>query len=653
MSASRNEEDCVIVRRKRTEADLICLVLKKIISWGCTKAQNITFHDHIKAIHGDELGKLNKSNKKWVKDNLTKLNNWDCSNFDVTFLNSLIPFVCEKNTFLGTNEYQVKCQDPKSLESLIKKAKDERNKFVHESISNASADELGEISRILKELLKTAANVYNKDQQALDDALTELEKEILLVGKETFSTEWLCNFIKQRIQKGAIKELKEEWGKMSVTLPVPLINDKVFTRKHVYSQLKMMTVPDGTPKNEARELTLDKLVDGSQKQFVLIKGPPGAGKTVLSMRLMDLHLEKAEEMKKDLIVFLSCRTANQESFECNLKMNNAKTLSFIDEKDLKDVAPLLSITFIIDGYDEASKALKNIMRGIFETSKKCRQNWSFLILSRPQACEELQGELRKQGIAPITTVTLQPLTTTEEKRKFLAKLMRENPIEGVDESYLDNLPNEAVKMLNSPVIMCLFYALLARGEVDASTLNNEGTFLSTVFQEIKKDMGRRIGECCEGDENPEVTADIVLDHVSKLSLEAFSSDSYVILREKYDEFAKEMVRKGKIQHSREINFSKVLSSVLTPDKKGSYNFWHTTVQEYLAARYIIKKLESEAKSPFQWIRSKFRPNRLDANPFFTIIRNAAPSSSLERMKRSVLICNFCSFIYVFKKLHIK
>ena len=644
MSASRNEEDCVIVRRKRIETDLICLVLKKIISWGCTKAQNITFHDHIKAIHGDELGKLNKSNKKWVKDNLTKLNNCDCSNFDVTFLNSLIPFVCEKNTFLGTNEYQVKCQDPKSLESLIKKAKDERNKFVHESISNASADELGEINQILKELLKTAANVYNKDQQALDDALTELEKEILLVGKETFSTEWLCNFIKQRIQKGAIKELKEEWGKMSVTLSVPLIN-KVFTRKHVYSQLKM-TVPDGTSKNEARELTLDKLVDGSQKQFVLIKGPPGGGKTVLSMHLMDLHLEKAEEMKKDLIVFLSCRTANQESFECNLKMNNAKTLSFIDEKDLKDVAPQLSITFIIDGYDEASKALKDILRGIFDMSKKC-PNWSFLILSRPQACEELQGELRKQGIAPITTVTLQPLTSKKEKKEFLAKLMNENPIEGVDKSY--TLPNEAVDMFNSPVIMCLFYALLAIGKVDRSTLNNEGTFLSSVFQEIKEDMGRRIGDCCKADENPEVTADIVLDHVSKLSLEAFSSDSYVILREKYDEFVKEMVRKGDIQHSREINFSKVLSSVLTPDKKGSYNFWHTTVQEYLAARYIIQKLESEAKSTFQCIRS----DRLDANPFFTIIMNAAPSSSLETMKRSVLICNFCSFIYTFKKLHIK
>ena len=417
MSATRDEEDCATVRRKRIETDLIFLVLKQIISWGCTKTQNTTFHEHIKALHGDELEKLNSNNKIWVNNNFGKLNNCDCINFDVTFLNSLIPFVCDKITFFGTNAYKTKCKDPTSLESLIKEAKDERNKFAHESYKTASPDDLNRANRILEELLKKAASVYNKDKQALDEALAELGKEILLVGKKTFSTVWLRNFVKQRIRKGAIYEMKEVWGKMSETLPFPLIHDKKFTRKHVYSQLKM-TVPDGTPKNGGRVLTLEKLVDGSQEQFVLIKGPPGAGKTVFSMHLMDLHLAKAEEMKKDVVVHVSCRTANQENVASLLKKKITNTLCFLEEKDLEDVVPELSITFIIDGYDEASNDCKNLLSYIF--SKNC-PNWSFLILSRPQACEELQDELRKLGIDPITTVTLQPLISIDEKKRVFGK----------------------------------------------------------------------------------------------------------------------------------------------------------------------------------------------------------------------------------------
>ena len=478
MSSILDEQDFAIVRRKRTETDLIAPVLEKIISWGCTKSQNTTFHEHIKAIYGDKC-----PDKTLVKrqDNLDKLDQSDCSNFDVTFLNSLIHVVCDKITFFGTNEYKAKLQDPTSLESLIKKAKDARNKFAHESVSTASPDELVEVNQNLKDLLNKAASVYNKDPLTLDDALTELQNDVVAIGMKSYSTGWLSAFIKQKIQKGGISELKETWMNMSETLTVPLMQDKKFTRKLVYSQLKM-TVPDATSTNGIREVKLDELVDGRQSQFALIKGPPGAGKTALSKHLMDLHLEKAEEMKKDSIIHISCRTANQGTVEGLLKQSLSKILCFTEEKDVVDVAPHLSITFIIDGYDEANNDFKSLLRYLF--SKKC-PNWSFLISSRPQACEELQKELRKQDISPIEVVTLQPLSSTNEKREFIKKFMNAHPIDGVDESYLDTLPNKAVDMLNSPVLMCLFYALLARGKREASTFKDEGTFFSSVFEEIR------------------------------------------------------------------------------------------------------------------------------------------------------------------------
>ena len=634
MSSILDEQDFAIVRRKRTETDLIARVMAKIISWGCTKSQNTTFHDHIKAIYGDELKNLNRKNKIWVEENLTKLKNCDCSTFDITFLNSLIPAVCDKITVFGTNEYKAKLQDPTSLESLFKKVKDTRNKFAHEGVPTASPDELDEVNQNLEDLLNKAASVYNKDQQTLDDALTELRKGIVAIGKKSFSSDWLSDFIKQKIRKGAINELNETWMNMSETLPVPLMQYKKFTRKQVYSQLKM-TVPDDTSTNRVREVKMDELVDSRQSNFALIKGPPGAGKTVLSKHLMDLHLEKVKEMTKDLVVYISCRTTNQGTVGGLLKKSLSKTLCFTEEKDVVDVAPQLSITFIIDGYDEANNDFKRLLRDLF--SKKC-PNWSFFISSRPQACEELQDELRKQEISPIVTAKLEPLSSTDEKREFMLKFMNEHPIKGVDKSNLDTLLNEAMEMLNSPVLMCLFYALLARGKGEANTLKDEGTFFSAVFEEIRMDMIRRIKESCEADKNPNVTADIVLDHVSKLSLDVYSSGNYLILHEEYRAFEKDILSSGAIQHSQDIDFNKVLSCVLTPDKDGSYHFWHTSMQEYLAARFIIMKLEGKVSFNLMGPGPTNRPaSELDANPFFRIIMDACNSSSLDTLKRLVLM----------------
>ena len=633
MDSTLNEEDLKNVRIKLAEKDLITMGLKTVLTWGCLKTSGTKYIDYIEAKYNCNLGKLPRNEKAFVRNNCKKLKVTDCSKFDVTFLYSLIPIVCVKIKFLGTQEHSAKLKDPNSLEFLMKKVKEIRNKFAHENAAELPPDIFDEVNQNLEKLLRKAAGVFGKDPQTLSDAITELNKRFLFIGKKTYSSVWLGTFIKQKINIGCVSELKETWGKMSETLAVPLMQDKKFTRKLVYSQLKI-NVPDATSTNEVREVKLDELVTGCQSQFVLIKGPPGAGKTVLSKHLMDLHLDKAREMKKDVLLHLSCRTANQETIGGLLKEGLSKTLVGIDEKYVADVAPQLSITFIIDGYDEANRNFKKVLRDLF--SKKC-PNWSFLIFSRPQACDELQDELRKQEIAPIVTAKLEPLSSMAEKKEFIAKFMNEHPIEDVDESYLDTLPNKAVDVLNSPVLMCLFYALLARGKGEAPTLKNEGTFFTAVFEEIKKDVSRRIEECCKADKNPRFTAVKVLNLVSKLSLEVFSSGSYLILPDRYDAFMSEIESRGEIQHFHDIDFNSVLSCILSRDEKGCDHFWHTSVQEYLASRFIILKLEGKVSSYLMGPGPTNRPaSEFDANPFFEIIMDAANSSSLDTLKRSVL-----------------
>ena len=634
MDSTLNEEDLKNVKIKLTEKDLITLGLKTVLTWGCLKDPGTKYIDYIKVKYKDNLEKLSKNERDFVRKNYKKLEVTDSSNFDVTFLYSLISIVCEKIEFLGTKEHSAKLKDPDSLEFLLKKVKDIRNKFVHEDAATLPSDIFDEVNQNLEKLLTKAAGEFGKDPQTLSDAIAELDKEILFIGKKTYSSGWLSVFIKQKIYKRGVSELKETWMNMSETLPVPLMQDKKFTRKQVYSQLKM-TVPDANSTNKVREVKLDELVDSRLSQFALIKGPPGAGKTVLSKHLMDLHLEKAQEMNKDVLLHVSCRTANQGTIGSLLKESLSKTLCFTEEKDVVDVAPQLSITFIIDGYDEANKDFKKLLKGIF--SKKC-PNWSFLISSRPQACEELQKELRKQDISPIEVVSLQPLSSTNEKWEFIKKFMNAHPIEGVDESCLDNLSDKAVDMLSSPVLMCLFYALLARGKVEAPTLNNEGTFFSAVLEEIKEDMIRRIEECCEADKNPRLTAVKVLNLVSKLSLEVFSSGSYLILPDKYDAFMSEIESRGEIKHFHDIDFTSVLSCILSRDEKGCNHFWHTSMQEFLAARFIILKIEGNMSSYLMGPGPTNRPaSEFDANPFFRIIMDASNSSTLDTLERSVLM----------------
>ena len=635
MASTLNEEDLKIVKINRV-TDLIEQGLKTVLTWGCSKDPGTKYQDCITARHGVKLEKLTKKDKEFVKKNSTQLEATDSDDFDVTFLYSLIPLVCDNIEFIGTTQFEVKCKNSSNLEFLLKEAKDNRNKFAHEKAAALPSDIFDQVNQNLENLLRKAAGEFGKDPKTLSDAIAELNEEVLFIGKKTYSSDWLNAFIKQKIQKGGISELKGTWKNMSETLAVPLMEDKKFTRKLVYSQLKM-TVPDATSINGNREVKMDELVDGRQSQFALIKGPPGAGKTVLSKHLMDLHLEKAEEMKKDTVVYISCRTANQGTVGGLLKKSLSNTLCGIDENVVVDVAPQLSITFIIDGYDEANKGFKKVLRAFFETSKSCT-NWSFLISSRPQACEELQKELRKQDISPIEVVTLQPLSSRDDKKEFIKKFMNAHPIKGVDESYLDTLPDKAVDMLNSPVLMCLFYALLARGKRQASTFKDEGTFFSTVVEEIKEDMSRRIEECCNADINPRLTAVKVLNLVSKLSLEVFSSGSYLILPNKYDAFMSEIESKGEIQHFHDIDFTSVLSCILSRDEKGCDHFWHTSMQEFLAARFIILKLEGNVSSYLMGPGTANRPaSEFDANPFFRIIMDACNSSSLDTLKRSVLM----------------
>ena len=80
------------------------------------------------------LFKSEKEKKEWIKRSQSKLNKKDLTDFDVTFLHELLPVLCSgKIAKPGTAEYEIRLQDPDSVEFLIKIVKGLRNDVSHVS----------------------------------------------------------------------------------------------------------------------------------------------------------------------------------------------------------------------------------------------------------------------------------------------------------------------------------------------------------------------------------------------------------------------------------------------------------------------------------------------------------------------------------------
>ena len=570
---------------------------------------------------------------------------------------------------IDSKEHKDKLQDPNSIESLLKEAKESRNTIIHYLINNPAQtpNELLELCKTLENILKAAAVLYNKDQTALKNSIFELRKNFVSNSKKTFDTVWVKKFILQKIEEEAIDELKTKWDKNNSQLTVPLNHGQAFDRKKVFTPLRM-TIPDDCDPNSHLDITVQKLINDCPKQIKLIKGSAGAGKTTQFKFLMDEYLENAKGLQIDAIIYVSCRTAVEDTLVGLLKANMSSTLSFLDDGDISDAASQMVITFLVDGYDEANAKSRKLLFEIIDRSRSCPDKWTFFISSRDHACGELGDELRRRGFNSFITVTLQRISSVTEKKNFLQKFFKERQkclkkaSPQVSEEILDTLPSEVVDILNTPVLLCLFYSFSLRKSIDISTLKDEGSFFSTWFEEIKKDMKRKISDSNPLDKNPGHTAGQVMNMLSELCLKLFAEEKYFLTKHHYEKFTKILIKNT---HN-EIEVNSVLSCILTPEED-SYSFWHNSLVEYLSANWIVQQLEERQSSVISrmanltWMfadilahegtsRDMWHSNmlqyvsvegvarcleerRLEANPFFKIIKKTVGGNIAQMQKR--------------------
>ena len=619
-------QDLPLLHTRLAERDCVAPVFRTVISWGSLKPDNVSYKQYIKDKHGDTFDEKRNFNQ----NDLSKLEKNDCSNFDVTILYPLIHLVCEDIAIKGSNDLKIKLRDPNSLESLLLEAKDFRNRIIHEYNTEANSHEVMEVSKTLEAIYQDVARIYKKDKNTLDSAINELRKVFVRIGNECFDRKWVVDYIKQKICNEGMAELKTQWQKHNAEMSIPLLSGKTFNRNNVYSSLRM-TVPDVENSSMKRDCSVQQLIENYTTKFRLINGSPGSGKTTMMKCLMDKFLCDGNIMKNEIVIEIACRTSNQHTIVGLLKEKFPRTLSFLEDKYVADVAPQLSITFLFDGFDEVNENSKNLCFHLIHKSRNCSK-WTFIISSRPQACEELQDELIRRDVTSITTASIEPISSVDEQQNFLAKFIIANPISGITARDLSKLPAEVSNVLNTPSLLCIFYALLSRKDVNFSTFRNEGSLFAVLLQEIMNDMEKKIIASCPTDNNPASTAAEVQKFVMELSLKLLSSEKYFLTNDVYEKFIRRLTR----EISQEINFGSVLSCILTPEND-SYNFWHNSLLEYLSAKWIVHHIQDwcplgSASNSYQ-ILGYWQPLRTTANPFFDIIEKTTGSRSLKMLKR--------------------
>ena len=607
-----------ILQKKLIEIKAIAPVFRHVLDW-CAKyhSSNISSQWTFKTLID---GREGKEYKKFAKTNSKDLDTQSCRNYDVSLLYSTIFYVCTKLAPFWKDESKNKFKDPKNIEYMLKEAKEWRNTLTHEYGTIISSNDLKDFWKTLEDVLQEAAKMYCIEDSTLKLTIDELRDAIISIGKETYDRDWMIKFIKETMRKEGIIELKKSFDRNNAGMNIPLNYQTKLNRKNVYSELSMTVgneAYESAYPSENRNISVQQLVDCRPSKFIIVKGTPGAGKTVTLKHIMDLSLEKIESLREDIVVHVSCRTTNRTTMSGLLMEKLSKTLGFLDERCLTAAAAQMSITVIADGYDEANTNALELLKDILE--RNC-PDWSLIISSRPEACAKLAYEFTKRGITSVTTVRLETLSF-EEKIIFIGKYLQENPIESFEVDHLRAFP-DIMKLLDRPFLLCLFYALLSKNKRNVCSIKNEGTLLSAAFIEISKEMSMKIKDSYSEIRNEDVAADCMLDIVSELSLQLFCSNEYFITRERYIDLKKRLMQSSTIHHAKEIDLDMVLSCILSPGDNDSYHLWHSTFQEYLSARFIVQQLQDKERSA----------SESDANPIFEVIMEASNSSDLDKKR---------------------
>ena len=419
-------------------------------------------------------------------------------------------------------------------------------------------------------------------------------------------------------QQQRTKQQDSELAKLTQTGDISSITDGQLApkRQKLDSHETLQHVLDTSTVTKDVAEILTPLEESDGKRFLLIEGAPGIGKSVL-LKHIACHWGKKLLLTAFKIVLLVClrdSTIWQAKSISDLLClfcegySKAKEISTVCS-DYFFVNGGKDVAFLFDGYDKFPEDLQKSSLVAKILSRKLLPLCGIVVSSRPHA----SVNLRKLAV-----VRVDILGFTEQDRQHYIEQSVKGNLHQIKEltQYLHHHPTIS-DICFAPLNMSILLFLYQLG----IPLPNNSTELHHhfIFQTIRRHLVK------SGQSLKNTTTDLttlpepykkVVKQLSKLSLEALNNNKLVFTSENIQATCPDMVSTaggtngfGLLQAVK--HFSLTGQKTVT-----TYNFLHLTIQEYLAARYVISDLQQDEELD---LLNKHFWSDLHANMFFIYV----------------------------------
>ena len=389
---------------------------------------------------------------------------------------------------------------------------------------------------------------------------------------------------------------------------VPKHHCKLDSHKTVQQVLNTSTVT----KQVAEILTPLERSDG--KRFVLIEGAPGIGKTFLLKHIACQWGKKLLLTMFKIVLLVCLRDPNIWHVT---SISDLLCLFCEGDSKAKELSTTCSdyllanggtdITFLFDGYDEFPGDLqKSSLIGKI-LNRKLLPLCGIVVSSRPHA----SVSLRKLAVVRVDILGF----TEQERQHYIEQSFKGNPYQIKQlTQYLNHHPtisNICFAPLNMTILLFLYQ--LGIPLPNNSTELHHHFILQTLQRHLVKS-----GHCL-----PNTITDLttlpepyrkIVKQLAKLSLEALSNNKLVFTSEDIKAACPDMVAIPGWTNG--FGLLQAVQHFSLTGKTMTFNFLHLTIQEYLAANYIITDLRLDEE--FRLLCNQFWSD-LHANMFFIYV----------------------------------